>query len=217
HDGTVSRTRRHRGESLVDGLRRLHVRHPGPHRCARRHALRHGLLRLGRVHGRLPRHPRRPEGAGPGRGPHRLRCHRNADPAAVSRPTLVPAGCGRLVPLARPAFSMIMTCDAATDGAGPCNSHTQSKARGVDMKPARYTPKKFNPARRGATLVAAVSMTLAAGAAQAEGKVIIASWGGSYQEAQSNALFVPASEATGVEVIEETYGGMADVRLKVNA
>ena len=85
------------------------------------------------------------------------------------------------------------------------------------MKPARYTPKKFTAARRGATLVAAIAMTLTAGAAQAEGKVIIASWGGSYQEAQSKALFVPASEATGVEVIEETYGGMADVRLKVNA
>ena len=45
--------------------------------------------------------------------------------------------------------------------------------------------------------------------------VTIASWGGSYQEAQSKALFQPASEATGIAVREETYGGMSDVRLQV--
>ncbi len=45
--------------------------------------------------------------------------------------------------------------------------------------------------------------------------VTIASWGGSYQEAQSKALFQPASAATGIEVREETYGGMSDVRLQV--
>ncbi len=53
--------------------------------------------------------------------------------------------------------------------------------------------------------------------AHAEEQVTIASWGGSYQEAQSKALFKPAEEATGIKVVEETYGGMADVRLKVNA
>ncbi len=52
--------------------------------------------------------------------------------------------------------------------------------------------------------------------AQAQEKTVtIASWGGSYQEAQSKALFQPASEATGVVVKEETYGGMSDVRLQV--
>ena len=45
--------------------------------------------------------------------------------------------------------------------------------------------------------------------------VTIASWGGSYQEAQSKALFEPASAATGIQVREETYGGMSDVRLQV--
>lgn len=45
--------------------------------------------------------------------------------------------------------------------------------------------------------------------------VTIASWGGSFQEAQSKALFEPASAATGVEVKQETYGGMSDVRLQV--
>lgn len=66
-----------------------------------------------------------------------------------------------------------------------------------------------------ATVTAA---TLLAGMAQAEEKsVTIASWGGSYQEAQSKALFQPASKATGVVVKEETYGGMSDVRLQVQS
>ena len=48
-------------------------------------------------------------------------------------------------------------------------------------------------------------------------EVTIASWGGAYQKAQSEALFKPVSEALGIKVIEETYGGISDVRLKVKA
>ncbi|MGI3164994.1 polyamine ABC transporter substrate-binding protein [Pseudooceanicola sp. 200-1SW] len=44
--------------------------------------------------------------------------------------------------------------------------------------------------------------------------VTVASWGGSYQEAQSKALFEPAA-AAGYDVKQETYGGMSDVRLQV--
>ena len=40
--------------------------------------------------------------------------------------------------------------------------------------------------------------------ARADEQVTIASWGGSYQEAQSKALFQPAEEATGIKVVEET-------------
>jgi len=58
---------------------------------------------------------------------------------------------------------------------------------------------------------------VATGALAAEKSVTIASWGGSYQEAQSKALFVPASAATGIKVKEETYGGMSDVRLQVSS
>jgi putative spermidine/putrescine transport system substrate-binding protein len=47
--------------------------------------------------------------------------------------------------------------------------------------------------------------------------VTIASWGGSYQEAQTKALFEPAAKATGIIVKEETYGGMSDVRLQVTS
>ena len=67
-----------------------------------------------------------------------------------------------------------------------------------------------------------ISLTLAAAllatSALADGKsVTIASWGGSYQEAQSKALFEPAEIATGIEVKQETYGGMSDVRLQVSS
>ena len=68
--------------------------------------------------------------------------------------------------------------------------------------------------KRKATLTLAAS--LLASTALAEGEVTIASWGGSFQEAQSKALFEPASEATGVTVKQETYGGMSDVRLQVS-
>lgn len=66
-----------------------------------------------------------------------------------------------------------------------------------------------------------IALSITAGlmmtAAYAQDKsVTVASWGGSYQEAQSNALFDPAAEATGINVTQETYGGMSDVRLQVN-
>ncbi len=69
--------------------------------------------------------------------------------------------------------------------------------------------------RTRAVLAGAALAAAAALPAAAEGTVTIASWGGSYQEAQSKALFEPAAAATGVEVIQETYGGMSDVRLQV--
>ena len=69
-----------------------------------------------------------------------------------------------------------------------------------------------------AILIGTVVTTLLATTAIAgDKKVTIASWGGSYQEAQSKALFQPASAATGVEVKEESYGGMSDVRLQVSS
>ncbi len=66
-----------------------------------------------------------------------------------------------------------------------------------------------------------LSLTVAAGlmatTALAEDRSLtIASWGGSYQEAQSKALFEPAAANTGINVMQETYGGIADVRLQVN-
>lgn len=67
-------------------------------------------------------------------------------------------------------------------------------------------------------LIGTMAATLLATTAIAgDKKVTIASWGGSYQEAQSKALFQPASAATGIEVKEESYGGMSDVRLQVSS
>lgn len=51
----------------------------------------------------------------------------------------------------------------------------------------------------------------------ADKEVTIASWGGSYQEAQDKALFKPGEEASGIKVNQETYGGMSDVRLQVQS
>ncbi|QGX97085.1 ABC transporter substrate-binding protein [Roseovarius faecimaris] len=58
---------------------------------------------------------------------------------------------------------------------------------------------------------------LATSALAMDKTVTIASWGGSYQEAQSKALFEPAAANTGIEVKQETYGGMSDVRLQVSS
>lgn len=66
-------------------------------------------------------------------------------------------------------------------------------------------------------IMTAAATLLATTAMAQDKKVTIASWGGSYQEAQSKALFQPAAAATGIEVKEETYGGMSDVRLQVSS
>lgn len=68
------------------------------------------------------------------------------------------------------------------------------------------------------TPILTLAATLVATTALADaGQVTIASWGGSYQDAQSKALFEPAAAATGVEVKQESYGGMSDVRLQVSS
>lgn len=63
-----------------------------------------------------------------------------------------------------------------------------------------------------------LTVSLLATNVHAENKTVtIASWGGSYQEAQSKALFEPAEAKTGIVVKQETYGGMSDVRLQVDS
>ncbi|WP_187968495.1 ABC transporter substrate-binding protein [Aquibium microcysteis] len=48
-------------------------------------------------------------------------------------------------------------------------------------------------------------------------EITVVSFGGAYQEAQSKALFQPAAKAMGITVREETYGGIADLRLQVKS
>ena len=66
-------------------------------------------------------------------------------------------------------------------------------------------------------LVAAAASLAVAPVAQAKDTITSASWGGGYSNAQSKALFMPAAKALGINIVEETFGGMSDVRLKVKA
>lgn len=61
------------------------------------------------------------------------------------------------------------------------------------------------------------ALALAAGSAAAQQQLTVVSFGGAYQEGQSKALFQPAAKALGITVKEETYTGVADLRLKVKA
>ena len=62
----------------------------------------------------------------------------------------------------------------------------------------------------------ALSTLLLAAGANAQ-QLTIVSFGGAYQEGQSKALFQPAAKALGITIKEETYSGIADLRLKVKA
>lgn len=55
------------------------------------------------------------------------------------------------------------------------------------------------------------------GAAAAQQQLTVVSFGGAYQDGQSKALFQPAAKALGIALKEETYSGIADLRLKVKA
>lgn len=48
-------------------------------------------------------------------------------------------------------------------------------------------------------------------------EITVASWGGSYQDAQSKALFMPVAEALGIIIHEETWKGIGQLRTKVEA
>ncbi|NVK36132.1 MAG: ABC transporter substrate-binding protein [Rhodobacteraceae bacterium] len=65
------------------------------------------------------------------------------------------------------------------------------------------------------TFTLAAALLASTAVAQAD-EVTVASWGGSYQEAQSKALFEPAAKAMGITVNQESYGGMSDVKLQVS-
>lgn len=71
----------------------------------------------------------------------------------------------------------------------------------------------------GAVLSAAIALACSAwpvAPAFAEDLTVV-SFGGAYQDAESKALFEPAAKALGVTIKQETYTGIADLRLKVKA
>lgn len=64
--------------------------------------------------------------------------------------------------------------------------------------------------------ITAAGMTMLASVVTAQ-ELTVVSFGGSYQDGQSKALFQPAAKALGIKLKEETYTGIADLRLKVKA
>ena len=56
-----------------------------------------------------------------------------------------------------------------------------------------------------------------AGTSAHAGEITVASWGGSFQAAQSKAIFQPVAKAMGITINEESYKGIGQVRTKVAA
>ncbi len=50
--------------------------------------------------------------------------------------------------------------------------------------------------------------------AQGKPRVVISGWGGATQQAMRDAYFAPFTQATGIEVVEQTYGGQGLARVK---
>ena len=73
------------------------------------------------------------------------------------------------------------------------------------------------PMTRFKLAITAAGLSLVMPLSAASQELTVVSFGGSYQEAQSKALFVPAAKALGIKLKEETYTGIADLRLKVKA
>jgi putative spermidine/putrescine transport system substrate-binding protein len=65
--------------------------------------------------------------------------------------------------------------------------------------------------------IAAAALTLALSSPAWSQELTVVSFGGSFQEGQSKALFGPAAKALGIKIKEETYTSIADLRLKVKA
>ncbi|RYG11262.1 MAG: ABC transporter substrate-binding protein, partial [Burkholderiales bacterium] len=48
-------------------------------------------------------------------------------------------------------------------------------------------------------------------------KLTVVSWGGAYQAGQSKHVWQPAAAKLGIRLVEETYNGLADLRLRVRS
>ena len=65
------------------------------------------------------------------------------------------------------------------------------------------------------TAIAALAIAAGPGVAPAQETLTIASWGGAYQEAQRKAWFDVVEQELGIEIVEDTTSGVADVRVQV--
>lgn len=80
--------------------------------------------------------------------------------------------------------------------------------------------KKDKKVLKGALCALTVSTMLTAGAVtsvQADGSVLFASWGGSFQDTLRSSMLAPASKTLGITVKEDTTNGIQDVRAQINA
>ncbi len=68
-----------------------------------------------------------------------------------------------------------------------------------------------------AAIASAALLGFAATPAQAGESVTVASWGGSFHEAERKAFYEPAAKALGITIKEDTTNGIADVRAQVMA
>lgn len=53
--------------------------------------------------------------------------------------------------------------------------------------------------------------------AEAANQLTVVSWGGAFQDAQSKAQFEPAAKALGITLKQETYSGLAELRVRVKS
>lgn len=79
----------------------------------------------------------------------------------------------------------------------------------------------MNSITRRDFLSSAAYLGLAAGFppvhASQDKKLTVVSWGGSYQKAQSEMVWQPVAQKLGIELFEQTYNGLADIRLRVRS
>ena len=68
-----------------------------------------------------------------------------------------------------------------------------------------------------AAIAGAALLGFAASPAQAGESITVSSWGGSFQEAERNAFYIPAAKTLGITIKEDTTNGIADVRAQVMA
>ncbi len=68
-----------------------------------------------------------------------------------------------------------------------------------------------------AAIASAALLGFAATPAQAQDSITVSSWGGSFQEAERNAFYIPAAKTLGITIKEDTTNGIADVRAQVMA
>jgi putative spermidine/putrescine transport system substrate-binding protein len=93
---------------------------------------------------------------------------------------------------------------------------TQIDKNATFKRENRTMPRQtMMPTRTALALVMGLGLLSAAPALAQE--LTVVSFGGSYQEGQSKALFQPAAKAMGIKIKEETYTSIADLRLKVKA